>query len=117
MTLSVYLRSRLNVNDPDAEGRTALHLACGADAERVDVVTALLAAGAARNVLDKAGKLPVHHAAGAGHAGILRVLLQFGGNTAVHAVDLFQNTVLHYAVKCRSPTCVQVRGHDWSLAG
>jgi serine/threonine-protein phosphatase 6 regulatory ankyrin repeat subunit B len=67
------LQSRsVNVNDTDASGNTALHLACTSG--HLDIVKQLLHYGAAVNVSNKLGRTPLHEASSNGHKEVVAIL-------------------------------------------
>ena len=90
-------------------GRSCLHQAC-ADGH-IEVVRALLAAGADPNIRDADSAAPIHFSACAGDLGVLQLLLDHGadisttnesGTTALHTVaslhcpdDLQQRVLAH----------------------
>ena len=79
----------------DAQGRSALHIACtasgGPDASE-DMVTRLLRAGSNPNLSDDTGSTPLHVAAANGKESCLQALLEGG---AVSQLNHAGNTPLH----------------------
>jgi ankyrin repeat protein len=82
------------VNERDAEGRTALHVA--AQRGHVEVVTALVQMGADKEAANAVGARPLHWAAMSGQLEVVRLLLQLGADwdatmhdgTTAHAASL-----------------------------
>jgi ankyrin repeat protein len=72
------LRSRVDVNAPEADGTTALHLAVQAD--DVGLVTTLLRAGATVGAANRYGLQPLTLAATNGSAKVVEALLAAGAN-------------------------------------
>ena len=67
-----------NLEEKDSMGRTALHAACeNENKEGVEIVQALLNAGAHINARDENESTPLHVACSAGASGIVAVLLAF----------------------------------------
>ncbi|GIL53751.1 hypothetical protein Vafri_9349 [Volvox africanus] len=107
-----YIQFHLNMQD--AEGITALSLACRYG--HVDCCRLLLANGSARTLSDARGNTPLHYAALRGHLGVLFMLLdefmepgqeeEFNGY--VDARNHAGCTPLHYAVWGRQSGSVQV---------
>jgi ankyrin repeat protein len=102
-------RTDVNVAEPD--GTTALHWAVRAD--RLDVVQALLQAGARAGAANRYGVTPLALAAVNGNAGILRALLDRGALPTTTGPD--GETVLMTAARTGNPDAVRVlldRGAD-----
>ncbi|XP_011503622.1 PREDICTED: inversin [Ceratosolen solmsi marchali] len=84
------------LNDPDAEGHTALHLAVIAgDAQLVAV---LLASGADVNAKDLEGHSVLHWATVCGEVECVRLVLAAGARAS--SADLRGGSPLHYAAQC-----------------
>lgn len=66
---------KVNINAPDASGRTALHLAADG---HLGFCERLLKAGASLDVQDCQGKTALHYSVGGGHVEITRLLLAKG---------------------------------------
>ena len=82
------------VNEPDRNGRTALH---GAVLDRsLEMVALLLRYGADVNAQDRDGWTPLHRAAADGQIDIAKALL--GASAKVDASDTYGNTPLMRAV-------------------
>ena len=67
--VNTILNFDVNLEHRDNEGRTALHIA--ATGGFADVVTALIAKGAATNVLDKENKTPLMYACEGNHTSVI----------------------------------------------
>ena len=72
-------KSTERISNQDSFGTSALHEAAGAGS--IDLVNMLLTAGAKPLIRDKDGKLPLYHAAKAGHVSIKAILLKHGGSS------------------------------------
>lgn len=81
------------VHAADDEGQTALHLVAAAGA--ADLVSLLLARGAAANVQDVYWTTPLHYAATSGDVAAVRALLEAGADPNAADEDGF--TPLNYA--------------------
>ena len=83
--------------DPDARekqgGGTPLHI--GANQGRIEVVRALLGAGANVNARERDGWTPLHYAAIRGHTGIAKTLIAAGAGVNAKEEDGW--TPLHFA--------------------
>lgn len=75
----------------DIHGNTALHIA--AEVGEIEVVAALLAAGADPDATDHEGWTPLYFAAYKGHLEVVLALLEYGANTSASAHD--ECTPLH----------------------
>ncbi|BBN18397.1 hypothetical protein MPTK1_8g02160 [Marchantia polymorpha subsp. ruderalis] len=80
-------------NRPDEGGRTALHIAAAGG--RVEMVQALLEAGAAVDVLSKTGQTALLEAVYMGHSDVVKSLLERGADTEVR--NLMGWTAIHLA--------------------
>ncbi|KEI41451.1 uncharacterized protein L969DRAFT_309718 [Mixia osmundae IAM 14324] len=84
----------INKQDPNSDGRTALHHACTAGS--LDTVTALLSTNRADvNARDGSGFTPLLVACAAGQLGIVQALI--GAGADVTATNARGQTGLHYA--------------------
>lgn len=72
------LRRGAEVNDQDIFRKTALHHGCDNENENVELIQALLDAGADKNKADTLGATPLALACNKGHAGIVKLLLERG---------------------------------------
>jgi hypothetical protein len=80
-TVSSLINSGVDVNSRNAEGSTALHLACSANsstAEHAKIVQLLLEAGANPNVADDSSDTPLHVAVSFSRTEVVQQLLQHG---------------------------------------
>lgn len=87
---------RVDVNQSDGNGYTALQLACTAG--RVDCARHLLAKGADVNVKGNGGSTPLHAGARNGHVDVLQLLLSIP-KVDVNAVSKDGRTALHVAAE------------------
>ncbi|KAK3888919.1 hypothetical protein Pcinc_007049 [Petrolisthes cinctipes] len=93
-----------HVNHLDAHKSTPLHYAARADLQESDcgnvvkVVEVLVAAGSRCNLKDGEGRLPLHNAAMAGSAALLRVLTTGKNKATINLQDNEGHTPLHCAV-------------------
>lgn len=95
----------MDINQLDRNGRTALHLA--ALNESVDVVRALLDAGADVDIPDQRfGFRPLHFSARKGNAGVSELLVRYGAD--LDAQSLRGETALHLAVINGHPAVVTI---------
>lgn len=79
------LKSRVDVNQPEGDGATALHWAAHGDS--ADLVRLLLDAGAAAQAVNDLGVTPLHLAAANGNVGAIRLLLQKRANVNAAAAS------------------------------
>ena len=93
-----------NVNDPNREGRTPLHLA--AKATNIDLVNTLIAKGADINATDQYGATPLHMAAETGNVAIVQALIAAGA--LVNTTTINGNTPLHLAAMAGQDAVVQI---------
>lgn len=93
--VAVLLADGAEVNTPNEEGLTPLHLA--AMYGNADLVRLLLAAGADARTRDGLGRTPLHYAAGVDAQETLALLTAAGGDVA--APDQQGNTPLHVAAR------------------
>lgn len=98
------LNYNANCNARDAEGRTALMLACVQN--RQELVELLLEAGADCNARDADTETVLMWAAGAGNAEIVQRLLEAGAD--IHAQSDMEGTALRWAVKSGSRETARV---------
>jgi len=92
-------------NTLDIRGRTPLHLA--AEFDRLELAQVLLNANADLNVRfdedeeedDQIHSSPLDMAAGLGHLGVLKAMIEYGGETAVKSSDYRGHTTLHHAAR------------------
>ena len=105
--LETLLEYQANPNTPTrSDGQTALHLA--ARTNNLDAVVLLLRFGADLRAEDRAGRLPLHVAAGSSVAAVrnktnvLRHLVKAGRPKLVRAKDVNGETPLHYAVRAEN---------------
>lgn len=82
---SILTDPNAHVNGTDAEGRTALHVACGSG--NIDAVQTPLNNGASVWHQDKNGQLPMHAAAKAESIATVKTLVQLGGVTQAKEED------------------------------
>lgn len=93
---SYLIEQGLDVNQADEDGETPLHLAT--QKNRVDVVKALLNAGAKPDAIDNHNRLaPLHYAVDADNPEIITELLDGGANILIE--DKHGNTPLQRAIK------------------
>jgi ankyrin repeat protein len=78
-----FIAKRVNVNEADPRGRTALSFA--AELGNAEMAKELLDAGASPDQRDKLGDVPLHWAANNGRVEVIKVLL--AGHAAVDASD------------------------------
>jgi ankyrin repeat protein len=83
------------VNKQDKHGQTPLQFA--AFNGHVEVVNALIAAGANVNQKEACDWTPLHAAAAHGHSDIVEMLLAHGAKASVNQQDIYGNTPLHDA--------------------
>jgi ankyrin repeat protein len=74
------IRQRVDVNAPDVDGATALQWA--AHWNNLEIVKALLAAGAKPNAANRYGVTPLHEAATIGSAAVVNALLRAGAQAS-----------------------------------
>jgi len=79
-TVELLLDHGLDVNDPEATGRTPLHLAARRGWKHI--VEVLVARGAGVNARNQYGETPLHEAATLGHLEAVRALLAAGADAA-----------------------------------
>jgi len=92
-----------DVNAARVDGLTALHAAVYAD--RLDIVDALLAAGAKATAADRYGVTPLYLAAVNGNADVIRRLL--AGGADANGVDAGGETVLMTAARTGNPAALR----------
>ncbi|KAF2015561.1 ankyrin [Aaosphaeria arxii CBS 175.79] len=102
----------------DIIGRTALHIACQKNYEKV--VSALRRLGADVGVTAIFGSLPLHYAASTGSDAICQQL-QLSPKASINAVDSFGMTALYYAFAHRKRSVVElllldpdIRPNEWA---
>jgi serine/threonine-protein phosphatase 6 regulatory ankyrin repeat subunit B len=83
------------LEEADAEGCTALHLAAMSNQE--ETVAFLLAQGAQANTRDLSSRTPLMEASAGGHLGVVRVLAQHMGGQGLEEADAEGYTALTYA--------------------
>ncbi|XP_063859971.1 transient receptor potential cation channel subfamily A member 1-like [Scylla paramamosain] len=101
-TLRVLISHGAHVNTLDTHCSTPLHYAARADSQEPNsscLVEALLAAGARCGLRDREGQLPLHKAAAAGSASVVRVLAREPYKATVNLKDNEGRTPLHCAVQ------------------
>ncbi|KAJ4129083.1 hypothetical protein NW768_007614 [Fusarium equiseti] len=100
MTTWVLLQAKVNVNEQDNTGMSALHIAAKTFNQSVndnDVLWILLANGAKVNVRTKTlGQTPLHIAASEGSEDAMWLLLSKGADSS--KLDVDNRTALHWAV-------------------
>ncbi|MGE4054593.1 MAG: ankyrin repeat domain-containing protein [Vicinamibacterales bacterium] len=109
--LRLLIDQRVDVNQPMADGATALHWAVYQD--DVDTVRLLIGAGANVNAANRYGATPLWMASSEGNAGLVEVLLNAGANP--HAAALGGEPVLLAAARAGSLEAVKAileRGPD-----
>lgn len=77
--------SRVDVNQRDSEGLTALHWAC--DRGKADLVELLLDRGSEINSQATDGQTPLHYAASCSHDSVVKILLANGADAGVKDAD------------------------------
>src|SRR2546423_5776647 len=85
------LQNQEYLNEQDGVSRTPLHLA--ADGGHIEVVEALLKAGANPDAWDRWSWTPLHRAAEGGHVRVVEALLKAGANP--DAADEWSPTPMH----------------------
>ena len=95
---------KVDVNAPRIDGMTALHAAVHAD--RLDIVDALLRAGAKATAVDRYGVTPLYLAAVNGNVDVIRRLLDAGVDPNV--VDPGGETALMTAARTGAPAALRV---------
>lgn len=95
------LRRGAEVNDQDIFRKTALHHACGNKAENVELVQALLDAGADKDKADGTGNTPLSIACAKGHVNVVKLLLDRGALADNSGKDKDQTPLLE---ACRTAT-------------
>ena len=111
--LQLLLGIASNVDEVDAEKRTALHFAVVDDA-LLSGVNALLNAGASVNIADWAGHTPLHWACYFDAVAISNSLLDHGASAS--ARDRHQRTPLHSAAERNSLRCLELLIQNSSLS-
>ena len=92
--VNALILSGANVDERDADGVTALHVAACND--HLDIINALIVAGANINEQDDYGSTPLHYATYNGYMTIAQALIDAGAD--VNHRDSSGQTPLHYAI-------------------
>ena len=103
-TVHALLRARVAVNDPEADGTTALHWAVQAD--EIEMVRLLIGAGANVKAANRYGVAPLALAAVNGSAAAMEPLLKAGADP--NTVSSEGETVLMTAARTGQPAAVQL---------
>ena len=115
------LESGVNVDTPDATGRTALHL--GSAEGHLEIVQYLIKHGSAINAKDRGGRDAVQEAARNGQKEIIQILLHAGAEWTPKVISELEESVLTFAFlgywKAMlklinvgiSPSCVDYQGN------
>eukprot|EP01039_Chlorochromonas_danica_P007620 gene7620-8422_t len=94
----------INVNDPGASDRRALHRAAGAG--HLELCQYFLEIGAEVDAVDKSGRTALHWAAISGHSEIVKLLMSKGANLL--ATTNLKTNSLHLAVEANRVETVRV---------
>ena len=103
-TVRTLIGKKIDVNAARIDGTTALHVAVNAD--RLDIVDALLRAGAKAAAADRYGVTPLYLASLNGNADMIRRLLDAG--VEPNAVDPGGETALMTAARTGAPAALRV---------
>lgn len=95
-TVKARINGGAQVNEPDSNGTTALHIASYAN--KLDIVKFLLVMGAKVDVKDKYQRTPAHRAALKGNSTIIEYLLESAPGI-LNETDYAGNTMLHIAAQ------------------
>jgi len=96
------LRQKININQKDIVGNTALHLLSGSYSN-TDIVKLLLQSGAKVNLQNKNGDTPIHIACEQGNEDVVLMLIATGAN--INVKNKMGNTPLHNACVMTDTGC------------